>query len=178
VFILQLLFLRPVLPAKRGARPRALLPSMIVIGLASALLVFSVLFLVVAIPRLFGASEDYLDPVLPDWFGWVVGGALAASWAVFTVLLVRWSSRQTDPPQDMLGRVATSLFRGTAVEALALIPVDVMIRRRTSCYCGEASCGALILWLSGGILVAGPALFLVWTRRARARRARAVASSP
>jgi hypothetical protein len=61
----------------------------------------------------------------------------------------------------MLGRLSAWLLAGTLIELLVVLPMDIMVRRRTSCYCWSGSyyalCTAAIatLWLAGpGVVIA------------------------
>ena len=115
---------------------------------------------------------DFLGP--RGWSWPLLLGSLAASWAVFTTLLVRYSRRSTLGNEDLLTRVARIVFAGTIVETAALIPIDVLIRRKTDCYCWAGSLVALVLGGAVGIVVAGPAVFLpllarrpLWLRAGR-----------
>lgn len=106
------------------------------------------------------------------WSWWAIGIGLALSWAFFTALLVRYANRSRLTNEDLLTRVARIVFAGTAVETAALIPVDIMIRRKTDCYCWSGSFWALVLSGAVGFVVAGPAIFLPLLAR-RPRRLRA-----
>ncbi len=68
-----------------------------------------------------------------------------------------------------LARLAQRLFIGTAIEALAILPIDVMVRRRTSCYCSEGTFWSLILMGTAGLLALGPMAFLLPLGRRRQR---------
>ncbi|MGD9790569.1 MAG: hypothetical protein AB7Q00_00060 [Phycisphaerales bacterium] len=68
-----------------------------------------------------------------------------------------------------LARLAQRLFIGSAIEALAILPIDVMVRRRTSCYCSEGTFWSLILMGSAGLLALGPMVFLLPLGRRRQR---------
>ena len=58
---------------------------------------------------------------------------------------------------------------------LAFPVLDVLVRLRSKCYCGEGSFVALLLWLAVGLVVLGPALLLVlWRRRRRGTGAEAL----
>lgn len=95
-----------------------------------------------------------------EWSWSVAGVGLAMSWSVCTVLLVRYARRSTLANSDLLTRVSRMVFAGTVIETAALIPIDVMVRRKADCYCFSASLVVLILSGAIGIVVAGPAIFL------------------
>src|SRR5262249_16483713 len=64
-------------------------------------------------------------------------------------------------PDDGLGRVAAWLFTGSVVEAAAVIPLDVMVRRKSNCYCGEGTLWTLTICWGIGSLALGPAIWLI-----------------
>ncbi len=100
---------------------------------------------------------------------WAVGTliTLMVSWCVSTPLLLAFVRRRH--PEHALSRIASILFVGTLIEAAAIIPLDVMVRRKTSCYCGEGTFFALTALWSVGLLVLGPAVYLLPLGRRRKR---------
>ena len=91
--------------------------------------------------------------------GWLVAGALAMAWAVSTPLLLGFVRRGRS--EDALARLARLLFVGTIVEAAAIMPMDVIVRRRTSCYCWAETYFALTVCGAVALAVCGPAALLV-----------------
>lgn len=160
---LQALFLAPFArPARASGEGRSLGVSMTVAGLAVAGLLGALALAVVSLVRLLD-GPDLMDR---DAISWAIVAGILLSWAAATPLLIAYARRGRR--DDVLARVARGIFVGTCVEALALVPIDVMIRRRTSCYCGEGSYFALLIWMAVGFGVLGPFLFLVvFSRRAR-----------
>lgn len=79
-------------------------------------------------------------------------------WAAPTVVIM-WFCR-SGRREDILGRLANRILLGTAAEALILIPLDAMIRRRTDCYCAEGSFIGLTVLGMIGFVGAGPAVLL------------------
>lgn len=92
------------------------------------------------------------------------------SWVLWTVLLMVFLRRPHAPGR--LARLARGLFAGSVMHAAALIPLDVMVRRRTSCYCAEMTLWSLSGTLVVGLFAVGPAIFLTpfVARRAALRR--------
>lgn len=104
--------------------------------------------------------------------GWAMLGMLVGGWALATPMLLAFVRRgQRD---TMVSRVGAGLFLGTAIETIAIIPIDVMVRRRTDCYCGAGTFLALTLTGSVGLVALGPAVFvpLLIRRRKRWRMSR------
>src|SRR5262249_35833512 len=95
------------------------------------------------------------------------GAALLLAWGIATPLLIAFCRR--GPRESLLARVAAMIFTGTIVEAAAIIPLDVMVRRRTDCYCFAGTLWALILCGSLGVFARGRAIFLPLLARRRKR---------
>lgn len=103
---------------------------------------------------------------------WAIGVAVAIllGWAVSTPLLMSFSRGRE--PEQALSRIASALFVGTVIEAAAILPLDIMVRRKTSCYCEEGTFWALSMLWSVGLLALGPAIFLLPARRRLVRISR------
>lgn len=102
----------------------------------------------------------------------VMFGALIAvvtSWAIATPLLLAFMRKGDRITR--LQRLAAWLLTGTIIETVAIIPLDVMIRRRSSCYCSEGTYWALLLLGSVGAVILGPAVYLLPLGRRRRRLA-------
>lgn len=83
----------------------------------------------------------------------------ALGWVIFTPLIIAFVRRGN--PDAQLARILI----GSVIESVAVIPVEVMLRRKSSCYCDSASFWSLALSLSVGTIVLGPAIFLLPVRR-------------
>jgi hypothetical protein len=94
-------------------------------------------------------------------------GAVGLTWIIATPLLIRFSRRV--PVEDALGRIAARLFLGTVIEAAAVIPIDVMVRRKSQCYCAEGTLWTLTLCWGMGAVFLGPAIWLIPLARRRRR---------
>ena len=98
---------------------------------------------------------------------WAAAGVTFLTWITATPLLVAFARRH--PQDDTLGRVAALVFKGTSVELLALFPIDVLMRRRSTCYCHENSFWAIVGALGVGLWALGPGLLYVTFQRRRRR---------
>lgn len=159
---MQFLLLSPVArpgPALGGGR--RLWNSIAGVLVAVALFMLVLVGIVITAADLLGAR---LHTIPSTWL--VLGLPIAASWAVATPLLAAYMRRGV--PEERLARVASWLLRGTALEILAAIPLDIMIRRKTSCYCAQGTYFALGIGVSLAAAVAGPAVLLVAMGRRRA----------
>lgn len=95
-------------------------------------------------------------------------GAIALSWLVFTPIMLAFKG--VHEPDTYISRLASRLFIGTVIEVVATIPIDIMVRRRTSCHCSDGSFWALIIGLSAGFIVLGPVVVLLPLGRRFQRR--------
>lgn len=92
--------------------------------------------------------------------GWVIATPLVA---VFTR---KWRG------SERIYRLSSLLFRGTVIGAAAMIPLDVMVRRKTDCYCNEGTFWALTWCWAAGLVALGPVVYLLPARRQQRRRMR------
>ena len=161
-FVAQMLFLLPV----RRPRPnvtggRSVWLSLVVAALAIGFLIFG------ALSALFGVISGAENPfkevtpiVLAIGIGWL---------AAFPLLWAFAGRGPRRPREEFLRRIAARLLLGTIIEVAALIPLDVMLRRRTNCYCGEATFLPLIACGALGVFAFGPAIYLPLLARRRRR---------
>jgi hypothetical protein len=163
---------RPVAVRERGS---GLWASILVAALAiGTLWLAAVLAVVTAVYLWRTGGVDWMTRVV-DWGGgtwWVLLTPLVMGWAVATPLLVAFCRGKRR--EAALSRVATRILQGTAVEVMAIIPLEVMVRRKTNCQCDTATFWALTLCGTVGVVVAGPAVLLgvLCKRRARWYRGR------
>ena len=101
------------------------------------------------------------------WSGWALLGSLLASWGVATPLLASYARGKRR--ERALSRIASAIFTGTVIEAVAVIPVDAMVRRKTDCYCGTGTFWTLTICATAGVVLLGPAVLLPALGRRRKR---------
>ena len=160
---LQGLFLLPVRrPSAAAARGSSLWLSLAIAGALIALMVGAVVLAVADAAWLVLGDDVYEGPWVTVWL--VVMGV---SWLVFTPLLIRFCRAR--PRETLLSRLASRLFLGTIIETAAIIPLDVMIRRKTDCDCLQGTYWALSLCGAVGLFIAGPAVFLPILAKRRRR---------
>ncbi|MGE3107634.1 MAG: hypothetical protein AB7G11_09395 [Phycisphaerales bacterium] len=169
----QTVFLLPV----RQPGPRRAKGWPIRFSLAVAALAITALFAGVCTSFVHGIDLFVLSPRKMDWndlaphayrFSHLyLAGACVLSWAIFTPLLIAFC--KPGPRESVLRRVASRLFLGTMIEVAAIIPLDVMIRRRGSCYCAAGTYFALCFCGVVALFAAGPAILLPVMIRRRKR---------
>ena len=63
---------------------------------------------------------------------------------------------------------AETLFvRGYQGRVLAVIPIDIMVRRRTDCYCATGTFYSLVITILAAIWLGGPGVAILYLRRRR-----------
>jgi hypothetical protein len=105
-------------------------------------------------------------------FAWAAGAWCVLSYAIGAMLMYRFCVRGLDRGQrheSLVARIAATLFLGTVIEMLAIIPLDVMLRRKNDCYSLASSWWAYTLLIPAGLVTLGPAIFLPLLARRRKR---------
>lgn len=164
---LQWLYLRPVRAPQPGNRPVRLVWSMVVGAFAFSVLLIALLLAAAGVlDNLVGVQPRVLDD--DPGAGWALLGLLVLNWVLATPLLLGFASR-AQSAEDHLRRVATVLFAGTVVEILAIVPLDVLARRKEDCWCFRGTLLAIVVALVAGLVLVGPVVFLVLLARRRRR---------
>jgi len=102
-----------------------------------------------------------------NYGGWALLAIVLLAWLIATPLLYVFSRNRCR--EMWLSRLAAGLFTGTIFETAAIIPLDVMVRRRSDCYCATGTFFSLSLCLSVGLAAFGPAVLLPIIARRRKR---------
>jgi hypothetical protein len=157
---LQGVFLCPIAKPGAGKRGWPIFASMAVAGLMVALLVAAAFVAGIQVVEM---SRDVSD----QYMGWYTLALLLVSWAVATALILAFL--RPGPRERMLQRIAARLFVGTVIEAAAIIPLDVLVRRRNDCVCAVGTYLALTVCGVVGLFVLGPAVLLPVVARRRKR---------
>ena len=114
-------------------------------------------------------QEQHWSADLNHIFAVVFWGWIALSYIGGGLLMYAFCIRRLkrgERHEDILGRIAATLFIGTLVEVAAIMPIDIMFRRKQDCYCFAGTFWAYILLLAAGLVTLGPAVLLpVLTRR-------------
>ncbi len=105
--------------------------------------------------------EDLQDPMFLGNLGFVL-----TTWCVWSFLLWNHIKRSKHDP-NVLENFTGKLFAGSLVEILLAIPLFVMVKRKTNCYCETGSFGALMMAVMACLWLFGPFMFivLVWRKR-------------
>lgn len=89
-------------------------------------------------------------------------GVLAVGWGFWFLVFAlvgasEWRRRFT--------RMYRALVAGTILELLITIPIDAQVRKRTNCYCGEATLLSLIIGLTAILWTFGPGVAILFLIR-------------
>ncbi len=166
ITLAQAVFVWPVRrPGAMGPKGKGVRTSLCVAGAAIGTLVLA------AVAALYGLADEYdhwsaqaIDD-LPVPRLAVVAAIVGTGWLVATPLLVAFV--QGGQRETVLARLSRRLLLGTMVEVALLIPLDVMVRRKTSCYCWAGTYWALTVCGAVGVFALGPAVFLPLAARRR-----------
>jgi hypothetical protein len=114
-------------------------------------------------PGAIAVGDDLFDE---DWSFPLFATIIMLSWIVWSVFLVRFGLRSRRP-ETWLGRWVGLLLGGTIIEALVILPVDVMVRRRTDCYCATGTFMALLISIVATLWLTGPGVLIALTSKRR-----------
>jgi len=168
IAITQALMLGPLVTFKpvRGPGARSLVVSILVCALVASMLVLGLLFTIL---ELFDVWSEPLEMDDLPWGGdmslWLTLPVLLVSWGFWSVLFFRFTRRRRT--EGTISRLIGILLAGTIVETILIVPVDIMVRRRTDCYCATGTFHALLLSTFAVVWLAGPGALIVFTRRRR-----------
>lgn len=166
ITLAQALFVWPVRrPGVMGPKGKGARTSLCIAGVAIGVLVLAVVM------AWYGVADEYdlwgpqaIDDLpLPRWL--VVAVIVGTGWAVATPLMFAFV--KSGRKETVLARLSRRLLLGTMVEVALLIPLDVMVRRKTSCYCWAGTYWALTVCGAVGVFALGPAVFLPLVARRR-----------
>lgn len=156
--IAQMVFVIPVVAKTppRGDRPRSLMTSLLIAGAIAGVLFFGAgAALADAMSMII---DNTADPADKEWLWLVAITTWLAGWGFWTILLVVftreiWADRA-------LGRATGLLLGGTVLEIIAVIPIDLMVRRRTDCYCATGTMITLLLSTAATLWLVGPGIVI------------------
>lgn len=174
IVVTQVLFLWPLRGGIIRARPdgKPLMKTIIVAGFVAAVMTLALLLGIAATVQLIWAMSTASDPADFDpgetgmWIAIVIcGAALVGSWILWTIVLKRFASRH--PPDTQFSKIVGLLLAGTVIETVVLLPTDIMLRRRTDCYCGTGGFYALCFSAWALLWLCGPGAYLAVTSKRR-----------
>lgn len=164
--VTQAVFLIPMFGKRppRGERSRPLLVSLVIGAAVAAVLTFGFMLAVIEFTSTVMEAWEEAGFELGGVFGMtVLVGTLVGSWALWSAILLMfsrdiWADRA-------LGRLVGLLLGGTLLEVLVVVPLDIMVRRRTDCYCVAGTFFALCLSVIATLWLAGPGIVIALTSK-------------
>lgn len=193
LFGLQLLLLlgAPHLHWPRPRRGRSIFVSLAAGSAIATMLSLGIVCALASLHKLIDAPDSFRDgliitsispgpatapspPTAPvpapfDWrtdIPWAILGVVLAAWTFWFLVFAligrgEWTRR--------FSRMYRMLIAGTILELLITIPIDVQVRRRTNCYCGEGTFFSLAIGLTAILWVFGPGVAILFFIRRRQR---------
>jgi hypothetical protein len=164
----QVLFLIPVFrPNLLRKQQHSIWISVIASGFAGGMLATGIFFALVEGYGLIFSIKEPLDslarPMASQSFLW--WPVVIVGWALWTPLLMIFARRH--PLHRVPDRVVGILFGGTILELLVVTPIDIMLRRKTSCWCGTGTAMGYCLAVCATLWLAGPGIIVVVTSKRR-----------
>jgi hypothetical protein len=99
---------------------------------------------------------------------WMMIGIVLVAWAFWFLIFALVGGGEW---RERFGRMYRVLISGTILELLITIPIDVQVRRRTSCYCGEGTFYSLAIGLTAVLWAFGPGVAILFLVRRHQRLA-------
>lgn len=140
-------------------RKRAMIWSVLVFGAIGAGLMMGVIGTTVGLVYV---VWDARLPSLPGIDSGIITLIPLVLWLVWTILF--WKLTKGDWA-GRFGRIYRLLVKGTVLELAMTVPVDVLVRRKTDCYCGEGTAVALACGILSAGFLFGPGVVLLMLRR-------------
>jgi hypothetical protein len=159
----QIVFVLPfVKPPTITTKGKSLIVSSLIASIAGSFLVVGFAAGVFSFITSFLLDNQTTDEYYVPVFMYSIG----AAWIVWSVLLLMYIKRKNYDPSGLV-RITSWMFAGSVVEMLLMIPFNVMVIKRTDCYCATGSFLSLTLsvfatlWLFGPFMV----ILLAWRKR-------------
>ncbi len=162
-FILLQLML--VLPMRYPARTERGAPVWLAIGAAALLAAGLVVGFLAAVVGVLSAYDVITTFPIQTWWGLAV--VVAVHWALMVPLMAAFVKREDN--EGATRKLSMFIFVGSIVDVAAMIPLDVMIRRKTNCYSWSTSVFSLGAATAIGLLALGPAVWIPISCRRRRR---------
>lgn len=161
--LLQVLLL---LPARYPAKAAKGVPVWLAIGSAALIAAGLVVAFFAVVAEVLNRHDLLETMPVQSWWGLAL--VVALHWAVMTPLV--WAFvRRCDNRESVVRRLSMALFIGSVIDVAAMIPLDVMIRRKASCYSWSTSVYSLGVAAAIGLLVLGPMVWMPISARRRRR---------
>ena len=162
--VLQTLFLWPVRKPGLKRTSRSVWITLALVAFAGVALLVGLIAAGIEVALTLFNAPELLEWEVVFWGLVVMQGA---GWVTATPLLVAFARRERH--EGTLARWSAMLFSGTIVEVVAIVPLDVMVRRKNDCYCAAGTFWALAICGGVGLFALGPAIYLPILMKRRKR---------
>ncbi|MCH8211737.1 MAG: hypothetical protein IIB99_10245 [Planctomycetes bacterium] len=173
----QIIFLLPVFSKRLGVtgQGRSLKRTVCAAGLVGGFLFTGLILSLLELFKVWEPVGEWITNESRVWGG-VWGGDMAAVFVVFWVsiaagwllwLPILFIFARRAGPRRFHERLVVVLLAGTVLETLVIVPIDVMVRRRTDCYCGTGTFFALCISIWAWLWLTGPGIVLAITAKRR-----------
>ena len=160
LFVPQVVLLAgaPGLPRVRPQRRRSMIVSMTSASLLAGALSFGLVASFLSLADKWNEVGDAIYQRLGDLW-WLV---LLLPWGFwFVVFAFVWAGQWV----AIFRRIYRLLVAGTVLELIVTIPIDVKIRKQTSCYCGEGTFFGLSIGIAAAFCTFGPGMAMLYLAR-------------
>ena len=155
--VIQAIFVIPVLWKKPPKSPqsRSLKVSIIIAAAVTCSLSLGLFFAVEEFSRTVLETRFEIDNPYGGWLLLIIILGIWTFWSAVLLVFCKgiWADR-------LLGRVVGLLIAGTILEFLIVLPLDIMVRRRTNCFCYTGTMFALCIATMGTLWLAGPGIVI------------------
>ena len=169
----QIIFLLPVFAKRLGVagQGRSLKRTVCAAGLVGGFLFTGLILSFLELFRVWEPvgewitdESEILDWDMPAVFV-VFWASIVVGWLLWLPILFIFARRAG--PRRFHERLIVVLLAGTVLETLVIVPIDVMVRRRTDCYCGTGTFFALCISIWAWLWLTGPGIVLAITAKRR-----------
>ncbi len=164
----QIIFLLPVFSKRLRVttQGRSLKWTVCAAGLVGGFLFAGLILSLLELLKVWESTAEWLNNLTQMPFMFVAFWmSICAGWLLWLPILLIFARRKG--PRRLHEKIIVLLLAGTVLETLVIVPIDVMVRRRTDCYCGTGSFFALCISVWAWLWLTGPGIILAITAKRR-----------
>ena len=95
-----------------------------------------------------------------NYTGWIFFGILGLSWLFWARVFSTWSRKFG--PEDLVKRTCQTLFRGSVLQLLIVVPCHIYTRSKDYCCAGYGTAIGLVCGLAVMLVSFGPGIFFLY----------------
>ncbi len=95
-----------------------------------------------------------------NYTGWIFFGILGLSWFLWARIFANWSRKLER--EDLIKKTCRSLFRGSVLQLLVVVPCHILARSRDYCCAGFGTAIGLACGLAVMLISFGPGVFFLY----------------